>query len=371
MPPIKPAVDFRATTLDLAFNRARRERIGPPIAPAPAPTAPIEATRTLPALYIVEYYQLTTMPGDVGLTRNIVQSINVAAGAKQSWIVRTRSLVKRTSEVSTSVLESQERAVAKNLSKSISESAEQAGARERTQFKFDASFHGELDVGLTGGSTDADVHAAGSTSAVRDSFKNAVDQSVDQQVSATEQYRTQQAATVSNTEERVDEGESIQTYELDNTANRSSVTYMLCQLAVERMTALSLVNVQLGLLNARTGSLETTALSNMDTLLARAFPQAEHRSSVRKVLLDQLSRVLDYRDEPRQLVEKYAIPTAQAGIDHEYYRVVPELSSEVSVKRPDGSRRTFVAPGIVVKTDYRVTTVPQLGLARGVAAGPA
>src|SRR5215475_547835 len=124
-----------------------------------------------PTLCIIQYYQITTVSGDFGATRNIVgDTLIEPPHSKSTRYVKTRTVTTSTTSVTSSVLESRDVSVAEDLSQSIRNSAEQAQAensasqqsqaRDRSDWKFDASFHGEVDVGLTGGSADADAHAS-------------------------------------------------------------------------------------------------------------------------------------------------------------------------------------------------------------------
>ena len=109
--------------------------------PAPNQTKP--ASITEPALSIVEYYQLCTSPGDLGMTRNIIETIRVPGNFKGTKFIKTRRVVNKSSAISSSALESQDNSVKNDLSENMKSSSEQEHFKERSDWKFDASMHGD------------------------------------------------------------------------------------------------------------------------------------------------------------------------------------------------------------------------------------
>jgi hypothetical protein len=323
------------------------------------------ASISKPALCIIEYYQLTTAPGDLGITRNIVDTINIPGHSKRTQSIRTRHESSSSTSTTSSAIESQDASVAKNLSQSLHTSADQSFAEDHSAWQFDASFYGEVDVGLTGGSADATAHASSSSAAVHDAYRNAVEQAVQQQVAQTDKYRTERKSERQDSQSNLEEGESISTFEIDNLNNPESCTYLLVQLSIERLTALSLINAQIGFFDPRTNRLETVPLSGLDDLLARVIADAGNRATVRAALLQQLTTVMDYHDEPRPFVEERPMPPGSARPT--FLRVIPDLVTDVSIRRVDGAVKKFTVPGIALKTSYRVLAIPQIGMARSAA----
>jgi hypothetical protein len=329
----------------------------PPPVPAPPKPAPVP-TLIYPALYIIEEYQLITVPGDVGVTRNVVGTINITGNSRKTIYVRTKRAEAKSGTISQTVFESRDQSVSKNLSQSISSSSEQSQSRDQSNFKFDASFHGEVDVGLTGGSADADAHASTDSREVRDAFKDAVAKATNDQIASTAEFRTQTSASVSESQTTVSEGESIETFEIDNTNNPQAQNYLLCQLAIERLTALCLVNAKVGFFDASTGQSVLRPLSGLISLV-NGVVVAEHQHEVLDALLKQMTTVFDYQDQPRTFVRK-----ADSGAG-ELFQVVPNLTTEIKLSRPDGSARSFTVPGIATKIYDNILPIPQIGLARG------
>lgn len=329
----------------------------------PVPRAP--AQRGEPALCIVEYYQLTTVPGDLGVTRNIVSSIAITGLTKQTWSVRTKHAVSKTASITQSAVESEDSSVSNDLSQSVRNSGEQAGSQDHSDWKVDASFHGEVDVGLTGGSADANAHASGSSNEVRDSYRNAVDDAVNRQIKSTDEFRKERKSDQQSSSAALEEGESIETKEIDNSQHKEPQNYLMCQLSVERLTALSLMNAKLGFFDARANKFELVPLSGMDTLLGRVIPDAGNRAQIRTNILKQISTVFDYRDDPRPFVEEVPLPNGSTGA--KFCRVVHDLNTEVEIRRADGAVKRFDVPGIAVSATYRVLPIPVCGVVRGVA----
>ncbi len=363
--------DTRVTAHVNLFNKERYTlKVAQP-APVPSspptPATPAGATEH-PAIAIIEEYQLTTATGDIGVSRSIGGVLNVAPRSKKTVWVRSKHSSASSSSLTSSVLESREKAVSKDLSNAVRNSAEQSGSKSHSDWQFDASFHAEAEIGFGSGSVDAEAHAKGASNEVRDSYRNAVDSAVSEQVSATESSRNQTARTSESEVKDVKEDESVETFELNNLDSEDVLSMMLCQLSVERLTALSLVNVKLGFFDAAAKRFEITPLSGLTTLLERVIPDTAHRASVRAVIVSMLENVFDYHDEARKLIEKRMLEGG-TGDRAFYYRVVPDLRTDVQVLRTNGSAATFTVPGIAIKSRYSVTPIPYFGMVRGTAVG--
>jgi hypothetical protein len=347
----------RATTLRV-FDHPLAVSVSLPVpTPAPPPAPPAAPAVTLtPALFIVEEYQLLTVPGDIGVTRNVVGTINIPGNAKKTMFVKTKHVVASSGTITQTALESQDQAVSSNLGQSISSSAEQSHSSDQTGFKFDASFHGEVSV--IDDSADADVHASGSSKEVRDAYQDSVSRAVSEQVGSTAAFRKQEATSVSESNSTTTEGESIETFEIDNTHSDHAENYLLCQLAVERLSALCLVGAKIGFRDGRTGDTMLRPLSGLKSLVNDVV-LPEHREQVIAAITKQLTTVFDYQDKARTFVRKTA---SNAG---ELFQVVPDLTTEVKLVRPDGTKKTFTVPGIALAVYDHVLPIPQVGLAKG------
>jgi hypothetical protein len=53
------------------------------------------------------------------------------------------------------------------------------------------------------------------------------------------------------------------------------------------------------------------------------------------------------------------------GPSGEFFQVIPELSTTVKLKRPDGVVKSFVVPGIAMKTFHNILPIRQAGLIKG------
>jgi hypothetical protein len=332
-----------------------------PIRPRPHPkpaTPPVKSVHPLPGLYIIEQYQLITVPGDIGVTRNIIDTIKIAGHAKQTSTFLISHTETKAGSISSTVLETSDRAVTDHLGKSMNSSDQQARSTDQSSFKFDASFHGELDLGLLKDSTDANVSASNNSKEVRDSYSSALTSSINDQLSQTEASRSETGKQVSSSTVTTTSTQSIETFELDNHDNPNPLNFMLCQLSVEKLTALCLVNVQIGFHDAAKKEDVVRPLSGLDALLKHAIAPA-HRDEVKELILKEISVVQDYQDEARQFVRKTTGPSG------EFFQVIPELSTTVKLKRPDGVVKSFVVPGIAMKTFHNILPIRQAGLIKG------
>src|SRR5262249_49946215 len=110
--------------------------------PPPAPRQP--ETARGPSLYIIEEYALVTVPGDFGVTRNVVSTMTIPGRARQTLFFKTTQSQTQSGTISETALESQDKSVADNMSHAMSSSAQQSQSKDQSNFKFDGSFHGEV-----------------------------------------------------------------------------------------------------------------------------------------------------------------------------------------------------------------------------------
>src|SRR5689334_21522099 len=95
------------------------QTLGPAAQPNPAPVA---APARGPALYIIEEYELVTVPGDFGVTRNVVSTLNIPGGGKKTLFFKTVRSETKSGTISETVLESQDKSVVQDMGRSMSSS---------------------------------------------------------------------------------------------------------------------------------------------------------------------------------------------------------------------------------------------------------
>ena len=231
----------------------------------------------------------------------------------------------------------------------------QSQDKDRSDFAFKGHFHGDVSANLTGGEANADASASTNSSEVRDAYRQAVEQAVASQVSQTASSRKTQAQEVDEHSTTTNSFERIETFEWNNLANSSPVNLLICQLTVERLTALCLLNEQIGYFDPNTQQPVVKPMSSLSAIVNSVIVP-EHREEVQKLLLQQISVVQDWQDNAREFVHKATGPSG------EFFQVVPGLTTTVSVVRTNGAIKNFVVPGIAIHTMNNVLPIPQVAL---------
>lgn len=321
--------------------------------PAPAPAA------WKPQIYLVEEFQLVTVGGDLGVMPVVVASVNVMPNSTKKTYLKIKKSQHVEGTFSSSAVESQDSVAAKALSDSVRNSASNTHSRETFDYEMEGSMEAEASWGPGGASTSGSIAAETSSTGVHDTFRDAVDTAVDSQVSQSESRHAQSETSVSSTQSTDTSTETSEEYILKNDTNEAKNFYFQ-KVSQERITALCLVDAKIRLVNGATRKIEDYPLSQIDTVLAKAIA-AEHRDEVRQGILQHLTTVYNYDDEPMTFVE-----TIDRG-GTPMLRVVKDLKTTIRIPRSDGQDRTVVVPGIAIQSDVRLLPTGQLAIARGVA----
>lgn len=361
--PDKDFVRASTATVDLLTHprvRVSRPKPRPRPAPAPAPEKIPEVVLTQPAIFIVQEFRLVTVGGDIGIMPDPVGSVMVLPGSEKKTYLRKKIVKRVEGSTTSSVVESMDRTAANSISDSVRNSASSNRSQDTFDYSMEASFEGEVSWGLGSGSMEASAQAQTSSTAVHDSYKQAVDSSLDRQVAESQSFHSQQEVTVSSNSSTESTEESVEEFKLVNTSAKAQ-NFLFCKLAQERITALCLVDARLQLYDARQKQYLDFPLSQLDVVLERAVV-AEHRPQVRAAILKNLATVYDHEDEPRTFVESID----RGGVDA--LRVVRDLRTVIKLARGDDSAKHITVPGIAIQHEVRLLPTGQLGVVRGVAA---
>lgn len=334
----------------------RKNWPAPPLVPSPAPAPP----PWRPQIYLVEEFQLVTVGGDLGVMPDVVGSVNVMPNSTKKTYLKTRRSQKIEGTFSTSAIESHDSVASRALSDSVRNSNSNTHAKETFDYEMDGSMEAEAGWGPVSASASGSVSAETSSTGVHDTFRAAVDTAVDSQVAESESRHAQQEMSVSSAQSAETSTESVEEYVLTNPSDQAQNFYFQ-KVSQERISALCLVGVTLRLVNGATRKIEDYPLSQLDAMLKKAIA-AEHIDEIRAGILQHLSTVYDYNDEPRTFVE-----TVDRG-GSPMLRIVKDLKTVITVPRSDGQDRTFQVPGIAIQSDVRLMPTGQLAVARGVAA---
>lgn len=361
LPLISQTAKVRLGRPNLFHERYPIREPAPPVPPSPAPPAPLTPALSAwkPQIYLVEEFQLVTVGGDLGVMPTVVASVNVMPNTTIKKYLTTKKSQRVEGTFSSSAVESQDSVAAKALSDSVRSSTSSASSRETFDYEMEGSMEAEASWQPLGGSASGSVTAKTSSTGVHDTFRAAVDTAVDSQVSQSESRHAQSETRVTSTQSTDTSTESSEEYVLANDTNQAQNFYFQ-KVSQERITALCLVDAKVRLINGSTRRIEDYPLSQIDAVLGKAIAP-EHREEVKQGILQHLTTVYNYEDEPMTFLETID----RGGVP--MIRVVKDLRTTIKIPRSDGQDRTVVVPGIAIQSDVRLLPTGQLAIARGVA----
>ncbi|HEU4324042.1 MAG TPA: hemopexin repeat-containing protein, partial [Roseiflexaceae bacterium] len=124
----------------------------------------IERFTPQPQLFIAEHYALRTFQGEIGRGPIVEGSeIKLPPGGRTEFYIITKKSETINQRSSSNILESQSQETVDLFSESVRESQDSSGSTEHYDYQLNASFRGEAGMTWTGGETEADFNAKGST----------------------------------------------------------------------------------------------------------------------------------------------------------------------------------------------------------------
>ena len=312
---------------------------------APSPVGSVQPPAALkPQLFLVEHYRLTSFKGDLARDE-MIGSFSLSPHSELTYTLIQKTTTSKDNELTTTVMESQDVGAAQQFNSHLKDSADSKFGKNTSDYSFDASFHGEAEVGFGSGSADADVHAKGASQDVHDEMAKSTESALDSQISATNQFRSQQARAGKQSEQATSSNETKIEKKTRNDSGEP-INIGIFQLKEEVITILSLVDVEVAFRNTNTAQDRTVPIRQLDSLLDAVIAGAEARATLKRQIKVMLDNVRDFRDEARSIV--VADPENPNG-----FTTNRRLESKYDLKATDGTvRRTLTVPGIIIK-DYR------------------
>ena len=297
-----------------------------------------------PQLFLVEHYQLASFRGDLA-RGDLVDSVSLSPGGSMTYKLIIRRKSSTGSELTSTVLDSQDREAKDNFNKQLKDTADKRLGTNNYDYGFDGSFHGEASVELGGGSADAQVHARGSTNEVRQEFAESTASAIDSQVSETNRTRTENIKTGREDTRTDEETESVREKTAQNpTAEPVNVGIFLVN--EEFVSLLSLVDVDIAYRTGDPNQDRQEPLRKLGDLLEDVVERSEDRKEICALIKGLLQEINDYQGEGRSLVK--ADPGSPVGFGRD-----TQLRSEYRLLKSDGTvRRILSVPGIIIR-DHR------------------
>lgn len=292
-----------------------------------------------PRLFLVETLRMTSYLGDYGAGR-IVKTFTLLPGEVTKISVKTFRQRESTRKEASSVLDSLTQESATDLEKSLmSEQSDQSSFQQTKEYYADVE--GSASWGF--GSASAKAGVKGSSNAARE-------ESVKNVSNATEKHSSRASAKreveVNTSYEVTDkEGEELATErQIENINLSRTLNFVFRQMNQEFVTLIHLTDVRIGFFDGTSASRREVPISGLDGLLEEVVAPT-HRSSVRDIILEQLSAVRDRDGVPRDVVDEVEVTPGDV-----YRRFDTELTGSYTDERG----RTYVVPGVLLKADRRV-----------------
>ncbi|WNC91286.1 hypothetical protein RI103_08060 [Paraburkholderia sp. FT54] len=297
-----------------------------------------------PQLFLVEQYKLVSFKGDLARD-DMISSFSLSPNSEFTYTLITRTSTTSSNELTTTVMESQDTAAATQFNRSMKDSADSKYGKDSSNYQLDANFHGEAQMTLGGGSADAQLNVKGGSQDVREEFANSAQSAIDSQISSTNQYRTQQAVSGTQSNQTTNSTET-RTEKKTHNDTPNPINIGVFQLKEETIALLCLVDVTVAFRNTDPSQNREVPVREIDALLNMVIASADERKLLKNQIRDTLGSVRDYLDQPRSLI----IPDPQNA---DNFTVDKKLESVYELKSSDGSvRRKLVAPGIIIR-DFR------------------
>jgi peptidoglycan hydrolase-like protein with peptidoglycan-binding domain len=320
-----------------------------------------QPTAIRPQLFLVEHYQLASFRGDLARD-DMIGSVSLSPRTSVSYKLIVKKKTTQSNELTSTVMDSQDQAATDSFNKQVKESSDAKFGKNNYNYGFDASFHGEAQMGLGSGSVDAEVHAQGSTNEVREDFAQSTASAIDTQVSQTNRARQERMVTGTSTTQTDEETESV----MEKTTNNPSsqpLNIGIYQVKEEFITILSLVHAEIAFRNGNPDQDRTASLHQLGELLGAVVERPEDRGEAIRCIRSVLEGVRDYREDARSLLKDD--PSNAIG-----FSVDRHLESSYELKKADGTvRRTLAVPGVIIREYRRYLRIPGVTVELPISAG--
>jgi hypothetical protein len=304
-----------------------------------------------PQLFLLEKYALHIFRGETGLG-DMIGSQSVSGKTTTEFYIVTKTSETISKSTSSNILESSSAQAVTAFSDAIKNDESESGSREKYDYGMDASFHGEVDIGLTGGETNADLHVRGSSQNVRNSFSKSAGRQLEHKANETQETHKQQVSIKNESSEINQQTETGFKQVVDNRDNPNPLNFSVFQLTQEYIVVLTLVDARLAFHNGNPRQSQSASIREMASLLNECLIEPDARNRIAATVVDTLQNIVDYAGGTRSLVE----PMLN---DPSHYQNTSKLTSTYEVKDSEGNLlRTIVVPGIILNVDRPVVLTP-------------
>ncbi|UCM88054.1 hypothetical protein [Streptomyces marincola] len=290
-----------------------------------------------PQMALVETYRFSSFLGQYGAGRTI-KTFSLLPGEKTTISVKTYRRTETESKAASSVLDSFSETSADDFEQTVQQENSDKQANQKS-----LEWHVEAEAEGSWGFASAKVSGGvkGATAAQREQFSKNMSNAVSKHAAKASAKRDVQVNT-SEEVKTVSGEETAITRELQNINVARTLNFAFRQMNQEHITILHLVDVRIGFWNGYSESTREVPLSGLDSLLA-AYVKPERQQEMRKIILDQLSAIYDYKDN---LVQPSMVEERQVGPNDRYLRWRKTTSTYT-----DETGNVITVPGVIMSAD--------------------
>ncbi|HEY9438403.1 MAG TPA: hypothetical protein VIS29_07090 [Streptomyces sp.] len=305
--------------------------------PLPQQPEPTEPPRAQPQIALVEMYRFSSFLGQYGAGRT-VKTFSLLPGEKTTISIKTYRKTETDSKSASSVLDSFTKSSADDFENTIQHENSDKEANQKS-----LEWHVEAEAEGSWGFASAKVSGGvkGATASQREQFAKNMSSSVNKHAAKASAKREVQVNTSEEVKTTSGEETAI-TRQLENINVGRTLNFAFRQMNQEHVTILHLVDVRVAFWNGYGESVREVPLSGLDQLLS-AYIKPERRPDLRKIVLEQLSTIFDYKDT---LVQPPMVEDREIGTNDRYLRW-----RKISSTYQDETGNKFTVPGVITNVD--------------------
>ena len=303
-------------------------------------------------LLLIESYRLSSYLGSYGAGRTI-KTFSLLPGEKTKISVKSYMKKETDYKSASSILDS----VTDESSQEFANSLEKEQSDKKS---YQDSFAYEVNAKAQGswgcGSAEISGGVKGGTNSSREEFGKNMSNCTQKHVSKASAKRDININTSFEIKEQTGEETSIER-EIENINVSRTLNFVFRQMNQEFLTFLHLVDIRIAFFFDVKPSDPTTwiqrevSLSELDSLL-KEFIVVGKRQVVKEDIINQLTYILDYNDQPKtDFIEKVSLTNNDANIVKEYWRVKKDYKSTYT---DPVTQTTRDIPGVILNVDKYV-----------------
>lgn len=303
-----------------------------------------EPKEVRPRLFIVETYRLSTYLGQYGAGR-VIKTFSLLPGEKTEISVKSYTKKTTDSKQASSILDSVTQESADEFEKSIqSEVSDKKSAEESFEYYADVEAEGSWGVG----SASAKAGVKGGSHSAREEFKKNIMNSTQKHAAKSSSKRDIQINTSYEVKEESGEETSI-TREIENINLSRTLNFVFRQMNQEFITFLHLTDIRIGFFNGYAESRKEVTLREIDKLMKEVIKEP-FRDAVKKMILNQVQFVIDYKeDKPQEFVVEKNFTIN--GEEIKYFGVKNDIVTEYI---DDITQQEIDVPGVIISFQKNV-----------------